>query len=126
MLHTYNITTIFLFKSLQYLGMSMSYSLFEFVREKLEELLEGQPEQTIDAAAGSAAEALKTVTLNTNNNDDGEGVEDYCNPILILVCTLLCLFRIKISKAEEGAADQGTEAEDVEPWRGKHRGEGQV
>ena len=107
--------------------MSMSYSLFEFVREKLEELLEGQPEQTIDAAAGSAAEALKTVTLNTNNNDDGERVEDYCNPILILVCTLLnSLFRIKISKAEEGAADQGAEAEDVEPWRGKHRGEGQV
>ena len=65
--------------------MSMSYSLFEFVREKLEELLEGQPEQTIDAAAGSAAEALKTVTLNTNNNDDGERAEDYyCNPILIL------------------------------------------
>ena len=119
--------TSVLFKPIQYLGMSMSYSLFEFVREKLEELLEGQPEQTIDAAAGSAAEALKTVTLNTNNNDDGERVEDYCNPILILVCTLLnCLFRIKISKAEEGAADQGTEAEDVEPWRGKHRGEGQV
>ena len=43
------------------------------------------------------------------------------------ICTLLnSLFRIKISKAEEGAADQGTEAEDVEPWRGKHRGEGQV
>ena len=60
------------FKPFQYLGMSMTYSLFEFVREKLEELLEGQPEQTIDAAAGSAAEALKTVTLNTNNNADGE------------------------------------------------------
>lgn len=68
--------TSLLFNPIQYLGMSMSYSLFEFVREKLEELLEGQPEQTIDAAAGSAAEALKTVTLNTNNNDDGERVED--------------------------------------------------
>ena len=64
--------------------MSMSYSLFEFVREKLEELLEGQPEQTIDSAAGSAAEALKTVTLNTNNNDDGERMGGYCNTILIL------------------------------------------
>ena len=52
----------------QYLGMSMTYSLFEFVREKLDELLEGQPEQTVDAAA--AADALKTVTLNT---DDAEG-----------------------------------------------------
>ena len=52
--------------------MSMTYSLFEFVREKLEELLEGQPEQTLEAAAGSAADALKTVTLNT---DDAEGEE---------------------------------------------------
>ena len=50
----------------------MTYSLFEFVREKLEELLEGQPEQTIDAQAGSAADALKTVTLNTDDNE-GEG-----------------------------------------------------
>ena len=62
--------TILLLKPIQFLGMSMTYSLFEFVREKLEELLEGQPEQTLEAAAGSAADALKTVTLNT---DDAEG-----------------------------------------------------
>ena len=62
--------------------MSMTYSLFEFVREKLEELLEGQPEQTLEAAAGSAADALKTVTLNT---DDAEGEGWILSPFLLYI-----------------------------------------
>ncbi|KAJ3643011.1 hypothetical protein Zmor_025752 [Zophobas morio] len=32
----------------QYLGMSMTYSLFEFVKEKFEELIEEQPEGNLD------------------------------------------------------------------------------
>ena len=59
--------------------MSMTYSLFEFVREKLDELLEGQPEQTVDAAAAAAADAIKTVTLNT---DDAEGQVTATEPML--------------------------------------------
>lgn len=31
----------------QYLGMSMTYSLFEFVKERFEELIQEQPEQTV-------------------------------------------------------------------------------
>lgn len=62
--------------------MSMTYSLFEFVREKVEELLEGQPEQTLDAAAGSAADAHKTVTLNT---DDTEGEGWSLHQFLVLI-----------------------------------------
>ena len=69
----------------QFLGMSMTYSLFEFVREKLEELLEGQPEQTIDAQAGSAADALKTVTLNTDDNEGGWGMKDCFHPDVAVI-----------------------------------------
>lgn len=32
----------------QYLGMSMTYSLFEFLKEKFDNLIEEQPEVTID------------------------------------------------------------------------------
>lgn len=32
----------------QYLGMSMTYSLFEFVKEEFEKLIEQQPEETND------------------------------------------------------------------------------
>ncbi len=43
----------------QYLGMSMTYSLFEFVKERADELMEGQPEQFVEAAAA----AIKTVSI---------------------------------------------------------------
>lgn len=31
----------------QYLGMSMTYSLFEFVKEKFDELIQDQPEKAV-------------------------------------------------------------------------------
>lgn len=35
----------------QYLGMSMTYSLFEFVKEKFEELIVDQPEEIVEHVA---------------------------------------------------------------------------
>lgn len=32
----------------QYLGMSMTYSLFEFVKERFEELIQDQPEEIVE------------------------------------------------------------------------------
>lgn len=37
----------------QYLGTAMTYTLFEFVKEKLEELLAGQPESFISDVTDS-------------------------------------------------------------------------
>jgi hypothetical protein len=52
--------------------MSMTYSLFEFVKEKLDELMEGQPKQIIQV--DSVANALRT----SNLDDDGEGESCSC------------------------------------------------
>ena len=48
----------------QYLGMSMTYSIFEWVRENLETLLEAQPE-TIE----TVCDKLENVGLNQDNSD---------------------------------------------------------
>lgn len=34
----------------QYVGMSMTYSLFEFIKEKFDELIELQPEEEVEVS----------------------------------------------------------------------------
>lgn len=56
----------------QYLGMSMTYSLFEFVKEKFDELIQDQPE-----------EILEQVTADEEINDFSDlQVIIFCNYVL--------------------------------------------
>ncbi|XP_044271498.1 RWD domain-containing protein 4 [Tribolium madens] len=49
-------------EALQFLGMSMTYSLFEFIKEKFEELMLEQPEEIIETVEKSPSPELEQTT----------------------------------------------------------------
>ncbi|KAL3269199.1 hypothetical protein HHI36_008281 [Cryptolaemus montrouzieri] len=48
----------------QFLGMSMTYSLFEFVKEKFDEIIKDQPEQVIDSSL------IDKLTISNDNESE--------------------------------------------------------
>ena len=60
----------------QYIGMSMTYTLVEYVKENLETLLVNQPEKEDITPSSQLCDSMKNATL--------EGMKIYCTHISIL------------------------------------------